>query len=92
MIELFTVPKCAGCEAVKKALAAELIEFREVRFDQLDYGAQAQLIADLRLSGHYGALEELCAAPIARNPKSGEAIPASVLCSGDPVEEVRMIL
>jgi len=93
MIELYTMPKCSGCEAVKKALLAENIPFQEVRLDELHYGASSEILADLRVSGYYDPIEELMFAPIVRNIGTGDAIPASVLCDGrDIVAEVTRIL
>jgi len=93
MIELYTMPTCSGCEQVKRALLAENIPFREVQLDQIDYGASAEIVTDLRMSGHHGAIDELFAAPIVRNPATGDAIPASHLCDGrDIVVEVTRIL
>jgi|GEM_PF-2948823 hypothetical protein len=93
MIELYTMPKCSGCEMVKRALEAEHIPFRELRLDELHYGASSEILADLRVSGYHDSIEALMSAPIARNPATGDAIPASVLCDGrDIVAEVARIL
>ncbi len=93
MIELYVMPRCSGCEAVKKALDAENIRYQEIRLDEMAYGASSEILVDLRTSGYHDKIEELMVAPIVRNPTTGDAIPASVLCDGrDIVAEVTRIL
>lgn len=89
-LELWTMPKCSGCEMVKRVLEAENIPFEEHHLDALSYRDQGDILSACRMfDPGMVALE----APIARNPATGDAIPASVLCDGrDIVAEVTRIL
>lgn len=90
MIQLFTAHMCSGCQQVKCALDAENIPYEEINIATLSLADRGPILTDLRMNHpEIVALE----APIARNPMTGDAIPASVLCDGrDIVEAVRGIL
>jgi len=75
---------------VKRVLEAEHIPFVEHRLDEISYRDKGDLLAACRMADPGMAALE---APIVRNPTTGDAIPASVLCDGrDIVAEVTRIL
>ncbi|MDI9398774.1 MAG: glutaredoxin domain-containing protein [Aliarcobacter sp.] len=93
MIELYTAPMCSGCQHVKTVLDAENIPYKEIDITTLSLRDQGDVLTDLRVSYPGAAPSGVLEAPIARNPTTGDAIPASVLCDGrDIVKAVSEIL
>jgi len=91
-IELYTSPMCSGCRAVKRALDAENVPYEEIDVTTLSLADRGPVLTDLRMSYPGSASSGVLEAPIARNPATGDAIPASVLCSGDPANLISEIL
>lgn len=78
---------------MKCALDAENIPYEEINITTLSLADRGPILTDLRMSYPGSASSGVLEAPIIRNPPTGDAIPASVLCDGrDIVAEVTRIL